>query len=140
MNEFKLGTRQFKMSKIDAFKQFHIARRISPILAEMLPAMQEMKNVSKLGELSEEAKLEQIAKFVAPIMMGLSKLSDADSEFVLYGLLASVEVQQSGGNWAPIARGPMLMIQEFELPDLLQIAGRAFMFNLSGFFGALPRQ
>ncbi len=73
-------------------------------------------------------------------MTGLSKLSDADAEFVLYGLLAAAEVQQQAGNWAQVSTGSMLMIQDLELPMLLQIAGRAFMFNLSGFFSALPRQ
>jgi hypothetical protein len=59
---------------------------------------------------------------------------------VLFGLLASVEVQQAAGNWARVSSNSMLMIQDIELPILLQIAGRAFMFNLAGFFGALPHQ
>jgi hypothetical protein len=84
--------------------------------------------------------MNEMAKIVSPIMMGLSKLSDQDSEFVLFGLLASVEVQQAAGNWARVATPTMVMIQDLELPQLLQIAGRAFMYNLSGFFGALPRQ
>jgi len=139
-NEFSIGGREFKMSKIPAMKQFHLVRRIAPILADMLPAMKDVKSITKLGEASEGEKLEQIAKFVTPIMTGLSKLSDDDSDKVLFSLLSSVEIKQGGpGNWAKIANDQMIMMQDLELPILLQVAGRAFMFNLSGFFAVLPQ-
>lgn len=139
--EFEIGGRKFKLLKIDAFKQFHIIRRLGPVLSDLLPAMKGV-NPKVLETMSEEEKLDRIAKFVTPIMTGLSKLSDEDSDLVLFGLLHAVEVQQVAGNWARVASGstpPMLMIQDMDLPVLLQLAGRAFIFNLSGFFTALPR-
>jgi hypothetical protein len=137
--DFEIGGRKFKLCKIDAFKQFHIVRRIGPLLSDLMPIMQDAQKLKAVESLSESEKFEMIAKFVGPIMNGLSKLSDADSELVLFGLLASVEVQQMpAGNWARVSSNSMLMIQDMELPMLLQIAGRAFVFNLAGFFGALP--
>lgn len=138
--DFEIGGRKFKLNKIDAFKQFHIVRRIAPILSEMLPAMKSQSKLKGFESLGEDEKLDVISKFVSPIMMGLSKLSDADADLVLKGLLEAVEVQQQAGNWARIVSGGMVMVQDFELPQLMQIAGRAFMFNLSGFFSALPGQ
>lgn len=139
--DFEIGSRKFKLSKIDAFKQFHIVRRISPILADLLPAMKSFKSTMGSGkELSEEDKLDHFAKIAAPLMTGLSKLSDADSELVLYGLLGAVEMQQPpANNWAKVASGNMLMLQDLELPILLHLAGRAFMYNLAGFFAVLPK-
>lgn len=138
--DFEIGSNKFKLNKIDAFKQFHIVRRVSPILADLLPAMKNFQKATTGKELSEEEKLDQFAEVAAPLMKGLSKLSDADSELVLYGLLQSVEWQQSGGNWMRVSNGSMLMVQDtFELPVLLQLAGRAFMFNLAGFFAGLPK-
>lgn len=131
--DFEIGGKKFKLLKIDTFKQFHVVRRIAPILAELLPAMKD-------GPAAKGTDLDKVAAFVSPIMNGLSKLSDADADFVLINLLSAVEVQQSAGNWAKVAQGGMLMIQDFELPVLLQIAGQSFMFNLSGFFGALPHK
>jgi len=136
--DFEIGSRRFKLNKIDAFKQFHIVRRIAPILAYLLPALKDVQGVSANAELSESEKLDQFAKIAAPLMNGLSKLSDVDADKVLYGLLSSVEVQQATGNWAKVANESMLMMNDMELPILLQIAGRAFMFNLSGFFAGLP--
>ncbi len=138
--DFEINGRKFKLLKIDAFKQFHIVRRIAPLLADLLPAMKDVKSVKSLESVSESEKLDQMAKVVGPVMMGLSKLSDADADLVLFGLLASVEVQQPAGNWARVSTNSMLMMQDLELPILLQIAGRAFAYNLSGFFTELPRQ
>ncbi len=141
--DFELGGRKFKLYKIDAFKQFHIVRRIGPILADLLPAMKDaaklQNGVKAIEGMTEDQKLDAIAKFAGPVMTGLSKLSDSDAELVLFGLLSSVEIQQSSGNWARVATASMLMMQDLELPALLQIAGHAFMFNLSGFFAALPQ-
>lgn len=135
--DFEIGTRKFKLSKINAFKQFHIVRRIAPILAELLPAVQLSK--AKEGA-SESEKLEELSKMATPMMMGLSKLSDEDANYVLFGLLSAVELQQEKGNWARVAtESAGLMIQDLELPEMIQIAGKAFMYNLSGFFGALPQ-
>ena len=136
--DFEIGSRKFKLNKIDAFKQFHIVRRVAPILADLLPAMKDIQKVTNT-DLSESAKLDELAKIAAPLMNGLSKLSDEDANRILFGLLSSVEVQQVSNNWARVATDSMLMIQDIELPMLLQIAGRAFMYNLSGFFAGLPR-
>lgn len=139
-NEFEIGGQKFKLSKINALKQFHIVRRVAPILADLLPAMKSVKSVSETDTLSEDQKLDKFAEIATPLMNGLSKLSDSDADLVLYGLLASVEVQQVTKNWAFVSNGSMLLIQNLELPVLLQCAGRAFMFNLSGFFAGLPHK
>jgi len=136
--DFELNGKKFKLNKINAFKQFHIVRRIGPILSELLPAIKTLDGKDK----SKEQNLEDIAKVMTPIMEGLSKLSDEDSERVLYGLLAAVEMQQGSGGWAKVATDgvpPMLMMQDLELPILIQLAGRAFFYNLSGFFNVAPQ-
>ncbi len=135
---FEFGGKKFQLSKIDAFKQFHIVRRVGPILSDLLPAMKDAKKLTA-ENLSEEEKFEGLAKLATPIMSGLSKLSDADAELVLFGLLQAVEMQQPAGNWMRVSTGSLLMVQDLELPALLQLAGRSFMYNLSNFFGALPQ-
>lgn len=138
--EFEIGTRKFKLNKIDAFKQFHIVRRLGPILGDLITSMQGMSKLKTLDTASETEKLDQIAKLVSPIMNGLSKLSDEDANKVLLGLCSAVEVQQMPvGNWARVGSDAGLMMQDLELPVLLQIAGRAFAYNLAGFFAIAPQ-
>lgn len=133
MNErtFEVGGRRFQLNKIDAFKQFHIVRRLAPILGDLLPVAQKL---SKLKD-NTEAQFESLA----PIMDGIAKLSDADANTVLLGLCSAVEVQQASGNWARIVVGDILAIQDLDLSTLLQIAGRALQFNLAGFFASTPQ-
>lgn len=139
--DFEIGAKKFKLNKIDAFKQFHIVRRIAPILADLLPAMKDIQKVAKAdSSMTETQKLEEFAKIGTPLMNGVSKLSDEDANRVLFGLLSAVEMQQSTGNWTKIATDSMLMIQDLELPVMLQIAGRAFAFNLAGFFSVAPHK
>lgn len=137
---FEIGSKKFQLNKINAFKQFHIVRRIAPILADLLPAMKDVQKIQNTEGLSEDKKLDEFAKIATPLMNGISKLSDKDADLVLFGLLSSVQVQQETGNWANVSTETMLMMQDLELPILLQLAGRAFMYNLSGFFGALPHK
>jgi hypothetical protein len=135
--DFSINGVDFKLSKIDAFKQFHIVRRLGPILGDIIPAVKGFKGVKE--DMSEDEKFEAIALLAKPIMDGLSKLSDEDSNRVLLGLLSAIEMKQESGNWARIARDETLMISNLELPVMLQCAARAFAYNLSSFFALAPR-
>lgn len=142
--DFEIGGRKFKLNKIDAFKQFHIVRRVGPILSDLIPAMKDaakFSSIEAVEKLSDSEKADLFSKMAGPIMSGLARLSDADADLVLKGLLASVEMQQPPlNNWAKLVQGDIVMIQDLELGTMVQIAGRAFMFNLAGFFGALPQK
>jgi hypothetical protein len=137
--DFEAGGRSFKLNKIDTFKQFHIVRRLGPILGDLIPVAQKLKGM-KVEGMTEDQSFEAIAAMSAPIMEGISKLSDEDANLVLLGLCSSVEVKQEpAGNWARVASASSILMNDIELPILLQIAGRAFMFNLSGFFSTAPQ-
>lgn len=137
---FSVAGKNFKLNKMDAFRQFHVVRRIGPLLTEMIPAFAKMAGVKTSGQ-SEAEKLEEFAALAGPVMAGLSKLSDQDADYVLFRLLSCVEVEQPQFHtWAKIATDSQIMMQDLELPILLQAAGRALMYNLSGFFALLPRQ
>lgn len=136
-NEFEIKGVKFQLRKVHAMKQFHIVRRIAPLLGELIPALSLISKTAK-ADLSESAKLDQFAEIAKPLFTGLGKLSDADSEKVLFGLLSAVDMKQSTGNWAAVATDTMIMFDNLELPILLELAGKAFAFNLSGFFAVLP--
>ena len=128
--DFEIGARKFKLNKMDPFKQFHVARRMGPILGELVPL------AGKLRQGIDENQYEALV----PIINGISKLSDNDATMVLTTLLSCVEVQNPGVlGWARVAVDGQLMFQDLDLPILLQIASRAFAYNLKGFFGGLPQ-
>lgn len=138
--DFVVGDKKFKLNKINAMIQFHILRRIGPLLTELMTVMGHIarKNVDGM---TEEQKLEEFAKIANPIMMGLSKLSDADSEYVLFRLLTATEYHQAQFNvWSRVACDTGILMQELEFPVLMQVATRSLMFNLKGFFSLLPQK
>lgn len=139
MNErdFTIGQRQFQLSKIDPFKQFHIVRRLGPILGDIIPVAQKIKAIQVDGEKSQEQMLNEIGMLAKPLMKGFSELSDDDANLILFGLCSSVSMhQEQFKTWAKISDGKRLMFEDLDLSELLQIAGRAFMYNLSGFFNS----
>lgn len=138
--DFQAGGREFKLNKIDAFKQFHVVRRLGPLLGEIIPAAQKIAKLNSKTDQSEEEKFDQIAMLARPLMDGFAKLSDEDANRVLLTLLEAVEIKQPSSNsWARIARDGNMMIQDLELPLMLQCAARAFGYNLQSFFALAPQ-
>lgn len=137
--DFSIGERNFKLNKVDAVKQFHIVRRLGPVLSDIIPVAQKFAKMNK-RDMAADEQFEMIAQMAGPFLNGISKLSDEDANRVLFGLCSSVEMQQMPhGNWARVASGEALMFQDLDFSILIQIAGRAFVFNLSNFSQALPQ-
>jgi hypothetical protein len=136
--DFEVGSFKFKLSKINAMAQFHVVRRISHLIPILIPVFEKAQKIQGKEGLSETEKFSQIAAEAKPFLEGLSAMSDQESEKVLFSLLSSVETNRNGG-WAKVANDKMLFFQDFELPVLLQCAGRAFMYNLTSFFPGPPK-
>lgn len=137
-NSFEIKGTKFKVSKINAFEQFHIVRRLAPVLKDMIPVAAKFNKLQKSGKKLEDLDEDEAMAAVLPIVDGISKLSDEDSERVLLSLLKAAEIN-TGGAWAKIANEKGMMFDNLDLPVLLQVAGRVFMYNISGFFSALPQ-
>lgn len=138
-NDFEIKGVKFKLHKIDAFKQFHIVRRLGPLLGDIIPVAQKLGKLDQ-EKITDQEKFDSFAQMISPIMNGLSKLSDADANVILLGLCSSVEMyQETSGNWGRVATSEILCFQNLSLPTLLQIAGKAFTFNLTDFFAIAPK-
>lgn len=137
--DFQAGGRQFKLNKIDAIRQWHIVRRIGPLIAELMPQLSTLAKMNQ--DLPEEQKFAKIVEAITPFMAGLSSLSDDKADYVLFRLLGSVEVLQSEFNkWTRVSTDAGILMQDLELPILLQAAGRALFYNLGSFLDLLPRK
>lgn len=141
--DFSVGGTDFKLGKIDAFKQFHIVRRLGPVLGDIFPVIMKMKGKMKPksgkdAKPSEEDTLKAMADLAGPFMNGMAKLSDEDADKVLLGLLSSVEIRQ-GQIWSRLANDAGLMFDTMDFSTLMQVAGKAFAYNLAGFFAVAPQ-
>ncbi len=112
-----LGGSVYTVVKLSAMQQFHVTRRLGPLLAAA-------KGSGTLQGLTD----------------GLAKLPDAEAEYILFGLLAGIRKKEAGGlGFAPLVVDGRLMYQNISLPDMLQLAYKSFMVNLQGFSAALPQ-
>ena len=122
--EFETEGRTYKVNKIDARSQFHIVRRLAPVLGQVAPAIQGGKGgMDALPALAD----------------AIAKLSDDDADYVLFGLLKVVNRKQDQGlGWGPVCTGTSIMYDDITMPTMLKLAWEAMSFNMSGFFASLP--
>ena len=122
MLEFQVAGQDYRAGKIDARAQFHIVRRLAPVLSEAAPAAQN-------GGLEA---LPALAK-------ALAAMTDENADYVLFGLLRAVERKEPQGmGWSAVASGNALMYQDIGMPEMMQLAWHALKHNLGDFFRALP--
>ncbi len=120
--ETEIDGHTYKIATIDARSQFHIARRLAPILGRIAP----------LANLGGEAVLPALASAVG-------ELSDEDADYVLFGALKHVSRKQEQGlGWGPVATGNNIMYSDINMMGMLKLAWEALSFNMAGFFSALP--
>lgn len=121
----EVGGFQYRIGRIDARKQFHVARRLAPLLAG-------------LGDASS-LKGDGFAKFLGPIAEALSHMSDDDVDYVLDACLSVCHRLQGNGQGAPVITRSGLMFQDIDMGQMIQLSVKVIQSNLGGFFpGAAP--
>jgi hypothetical protein len=122
----------YAIGKIDAVKQFHVARRLAPALVALGGAA--IVVLKQGGALTDAAAVASIG----PLVEVIAGMSDDDSEYVLRACLAVVS-RRSGDGWAPVqnAQGG-LMFQDVDMSVMLRLTFAVIKDNLGNFMLALP--
>ena len=120
--DFEVSGHQYRADKLDAKRQFHLARRLAPILSK-LPGVQESK------------MFEAIADEIAT-------MSDENCDYILDTCLSVVKRQQDGGAWVPVfnARANRTQFEDIDMVGMLGIARYVLEENLASFFLAKAAQ
>lgn len=119
--EFEIKGERYSVSKMDAFKQFHVSRRLAPVLSGLA--------ASAAGGKTD------FSAFLQPIAEAVAAMPDADCDYVLHACLA-VTRRKQGDAWVPVynAGNKALMFDDIDLAAMLTIATKAIEENLGGFF------
>lgn len=133
--EFTLGEKQFRTSKLDAFSQFHVSRKLAPIIPTLIPVF--VKIARDGVELTDIASY---AEILAPFADGLAAMSNEDSEYVLSTCMSVVKRKTVGNdNWAVVwsnsARA--CMFDDMDLGDIIQIVLKVVQDSLGNFIRGL---
>lgn len=123
----EVGGFSYRIGRIDARKQFHVSRRLMPLLAGLGGA----------AALKSQAGADGFKKFLVPISEVLSKMSDEDVDYVLDACLSVCQRLQPNGQGAPVmARGGGMMFNDIDMGQMVQLSVHVIRENLSGFFPA----
>lgn len=115
--EVTIGTRNFRSTKMDPFKQFHVLRRMGSLFPSLAGAIRVEDKMLAAGY----------------IMAALSRLADDDANFIINSCLATCKIQQ-GSLWADVIDGSgNLMFQDMQLPDIMELVWKVLKDNYAPF-------
>jgi hypothetical protein len=139
MITIKVDGHEYRIGKLNAIKQFHVARKVAPVLALMgVTAHQLSQGIGEGG-------LDDFMPLLAPITDVVSRMSTEDADFVLFECLGAVE--------RAIVLGPsetkhqrvttmdrQLVFQDMEMPTMLRLVVEVIKDNLGGFLKGLGEE
>lgn len=141
--QFEINGHQYQSAKLDAFKQFHVARRLAPLLSGVGAALRGTGTapVSAEGESAavsaEAAPQADFSGFLEPMADALAHMPDADCDYILFTCLAVVQRQQGNG-WAKVVApgSRSLMFEDIDMGEMIGITLKVIQENIGGFFSA----
>lgn len=129
--KIKLGEHHYFIGNLDAMRQFHVARRLLPILAAV-----GLNPETLSASVNQPISMEVI---LGPVTEIIAKMSNEDAEYVINTCLSVVSREISEGKANAVMPHPgSLMYQDINMPVMMQLVVEVVKENLGGFFGGLP--
>lgn len=127
--DFTIGEHHYQAERVPALQQFHITRRLAPLVGQVVPVLNALKDK---GAESGMAAIE-------PMAAALATMSDADANYVLFGLLRYAKRVMPGGlGLAPVVVGEQINHMDITMLQMVQIAWQVLRYNMADFMAALP--
>lgn len=130
--EIELAGHRYSLGRMSAMQQFHVSRRIAPIIPALIPVYLRMQASGK--PLTED--LDGLAAALQPLADGLAALKDEDAEYVIGTCMSVVQRQQSTG-WARAWNGKDPMFDDMDLSVTLPLVVQVISANLGSFIQGL---
>lgn len=126
--DFEIDGIKYRTGKMDAFDQFHVARKLAPVIGSI-------GNISALASGDASA--------IIPLTGAISSLPEEDCNIILQKCLSVVSrgtESPAGTSWAPVwsTSAKRLMFDDIDMIAMVQIAGRVIQDALGNFTRALP--
>ena len=133
MNEITIAGNTYRYGKLNAIEQFHLERRILPLVFSAFPAFS-----SVMGEKGEDAVIswEEVIEKSKPLADTLSGMSDEDAEYVTRTCLGVVHRKQ-GMEWSPVMSDGNLMFDDLDAFEMVLLSFFVIRRNLANFMQKL---
>lgn len=148
MARFKIGDNEYRSDKLDALTQFHVSRRLLPVLTSFTDVMVNLgpETTAALvggGDEASGALSSALGDLAAmrPLLEAIAKMPDDDANYVLNAALrvthrANLAPSGEVVSWSPVwnATARRVMFDDIEMMEMLQIARAVLTESLGRFF------
>lgn len=125
------GGHTYGVSTLDTFTQWHLARKMGPLLIPILPMVMRLYAAGQkkmvFGDLMKE-----IATYLPDALSILASMPQEDADFVLLTCLGALHRKEKTG-WAKVRSAGALMYSDIKLPAMLQLTYEVIKANLGDF-------
>lgn len=127
--EFEVAGHTYTVGKLNALTQFHVSRRLAPILAAMGVSLQSL-------QAGVQRDLSDFASLLEPVTEMMAKMPEEDVNYVIFTCLGVVK-RKVGERWAPVANGASLMYEDIDMLAMLRLVVEVVRSNLGAFMQGL---
>lgn len=125
----QIGANSYRITKMTAMSQFHVSRRLGPILATMGISLQTLSGGFKPDVMD-------FAAVLGPATAVMAKMTDEDANYIIFNCL-SVVTRKQGDGWAAVSTDSGLMFDDIEMPEMIRLVVDVLHFNLGNFLQGL---
>jgi maleate cis-trans isomerase len=125
--ELPLGEDSYQIGRLAAMSQFHVTRKIAPVLASMgVSVVSALRSGSELGE-------ENLSSIMGTASELVARMSNEDVEYVIFTCLSVVRKRQ-GDRWAAVVNGKNFQFQDMDMQLMLRLTIAVLKENMGSFF------
>lgn len=143
MSEFELGADTFRIGKLNAFQQFHLSRKVAPVIPTLIPVFLKLQASAKTASADGDSgpaqsplsgDLGALAEILQPFADGIAGMPDETAEFILSTCLGVVQRKQ-GTAWFPVwsAGQNVCMFDDLDLGVMMKLSVRVITESLGPF-------
>lgn len=150
--EIEVGGNTYRTEKLDARKQFHLSRRLMPLLVSLAKGFASSKEAAALLTDTEAVKravvgtaeqkkdtlalVDAIMSALGPSADVLAQMPEADMDYVINMCMRVCQRKMDGGLWSPVMAqgGNKFMFDDMDMTVLIRIAVSVIVENLASFF------
>lgn len=138
MSQIEINGIQYRTMKMPPRDQFHVLRRVSPLLGSISGAARALLDGTK----NNEELTAELVSSIGPLTETLASMKDEDLDYVMNVCMLKVErLDPSDNRWHPVyvqhGAKAMVMYQDIDMLTELRLVSEMIKENLSGFFAGL---
>jgi hypothetical protein len=142
---FQVGGHDYRSDPLDALTQFHVSRRLSPVVLALAPLIGLGATVQELSSVIT-ADIGQNLRILQPAIEAVAKMPDEDVNYVISKTMArvyrAIKNPSTGAvdSWIPVwsPTAGVLQYEDIGMVEMIQIVWNVLRESLSGFFSGNP--